>query len=80
VTQRVNVSVFADVFQPFGNGVNIHVFQNGSEKLVYTLASSRERWDALTLDVQAGDTVDFVVDPNDSNDLNDSTVLTAVIY
>ena len=39
-----------------------------------------ERWESLSLDVQAGSLLDFVVDPRESNDWCDSTEIRAVIY
>ena len=81
VTQTINLSVFIrDRTTGNGNGVIAHVFLDGVEKGTYPIDDGGQRWESLTLDVQAGSLLDFVVDPRDSNDWCDSTEVRAVIY
>lgn len=65
-----------------GNGVDWLIQHNGntlfSHYLPFNDAVGTEF--NLTIGVDPGDTVDFVVDPHNGNDLNDSTTYTASIY
>jgi hypothetical protein len=81
MTQKINISLFIrDRNEGIGNGIVARIFLDGVEQSNYLLGDGGQRWESLTLDVQAGSLLDFVVDPREANDWRDSTELRAVIY
>lgn len=64
------------------NGVTARIFVNNTERWSQFIGpfDSTGRDYELSLAVQVGDRVDFVLDPTDSNDARDASVFTATIF
>ena len=73
--------VIADQDGSAGNGVIGHIFVGGTEvqTLIVNNGDTSGQSFALSLNVNAGTTIDFAIDPRDSNDVADTTKFTAQI-